>query len=297
MNGERNITTQLNQLEKQFLLALNKYEDHCFEEMKASWPMSGIHLLVGPINEMIDYVIFFAEKKIQSNLMLLRLRLQAKKIVHRFISFLISAREACEPLDYLIKPDKAISAADWYSIWSSVLLASCNKEFSTTFAREKVLIERLLLDDYHQISRPFPRSSCPKCSKAVSDNGSYIYCASCKFYVTDEIKKVCLRCQVCYCSTCKRNLGTKNYCESCKTSTEYKGGVIDECIACHYKFIFVPDLSKSLKCTYTEYGTIEPLDKEIYEKCVRIKIPGSISDQNHYGHLLHKFCQLSEMCE
>ena len=67
------------------------------------------------------------------------------------------------------------------------------------------------------------------------------------------------------------------------------------CQSCHFVKP-MKECHENMKGTYA-FGVFTPSNKEAYDKVVQIKVPDSISDPSHWGHLSWLFCEFMDSLE
>jgi GTPase SAR1 family protein len=266
------------QLDKVFWSHYQDLEDKAFGQLKG--PIDVAYLAI-PMDELQDYYKMCNQHHWKDEQAKSIFRMKA--LVRRQFCVLLSEERRSRMIEWthtLAFPQigwNSLSPEDWKTICRSVLLMSCYKSFCLTFGQEKIWIESLV-DKINRTSR-----SC-NCGATVSASSRRCgYCErDCRYSICDHCEEKAAPGTYFYCDNCGApNSGSKddeqpNCCSASQvTSTICTCGYSDAVLGFAMKDGQLASIQR--------VGTTH-----------RFKVPESVSDAGHWGHLMWMFCQIAE---
>jgi GTP-binding protein EngB required for normal cell division len=267
-----NATITENDLTSTFWACYDKLEESVFSQLTISRSTQNICLLAMPMDELIMYHQLshdagWSDEKVKAVKTM-------KELVRRLIGYLLEHERkdivSCKGNPWFQKLE-TFSLYDWGLIRSSFLLMSNDPFFIEAFGREKALIET--------VARKWP------CTPPFS---SYSLCYICGDHlkVLNDNWKSCVK--------CKMNFGQ----EGNKVSFPCHPTCLEDgeaCATCGFVRVrYGDELDMSFDVSTR---ALVPIHQEKYNKFVAIEIPASLSDTNHFGHIVWKFCQFMKSIE
>jgi len=282
------IESNINELKEAFWKAYNSVEKSCFQNVTTLGPCK-CHVLSEPIDELVAFHAVakeFGWSDAERNAVM-----RMKVLVHQMIRLFIEKANALDGgySSWSIKsknfdPWQRLSPLDWSTIWSSILLMSCDRQFCLAFGTQKMLMERELLDaqtSWHAIAKT---RCCPVClgdlpmkDQQVNCGGVVVFwakCNACKVVFTKEKYKVQGACICICCRACKARPSSLT-CSSCQSPRA--------CPTCPKDWALLNyDIKRGqTKAAYPDY----------YKLVSCVRLVDSVENKNHFGHAAYRFCE------
>lgn len=173
---------------------------------------------------------------------------------------------------------KAKTATERALILRSLMLPMCDPSFYVHYGCLRMHLESKLFDSRQENA---VTDKCPKCSSQLQQrhvNGKSVnYCSSCNTCCIEENMQMCPNHLDYELSPDDGGVVTKkfdNYTADC---------------GCHF---YVAHRQREYSPMKVENGKLIPVDKKAYEKVVTLKVPESLDDPGHFGHVVWLFCNL-----
>ncbi|KAL7557819.1 hypothetical protein ACA910_003860 [Epithemia clementina (nom. ined.)] len=224
--------------------------------------------IIDPMGQILSYVKFAKDIEIISDEKQ-RIVREAKVLVSRHISMALKQ-------EFL--NGKRLTQLDWFLIYGSMLSAASHRHFYEKFNLEKMLLEQ----SYQEASYNSIHGFCPVpvCREPLAKEYLSLYCTKCPKYYVEQSTEDCP-----YCATFKEeqnNIEEGSRCLGC--SRQYERVESFD----HLKPKL--ELIKRLQVS----GTGESATEKVHH-CV--DIPSSLSDREHFGHLIYMFCCVMDSLE
>jgi GTPase SAR1 family protein len=241
-------------------------ENTVFSQLVISPMKQSVSVLAMPMDDLISYhrlcqeAGWFDEELYTIN--------TVKGLVRRVIGSLLEQQnkdiEICGQNPWF-KNSGALSPYDWELVWQSFLLMSSDPYFIEEFGKDLVLMKTL--------TRTWPRipsfhlfSNCCVCCKPLSDSSTkWKVCSYCKIFFGEQLDVTTWLCH----------------------GFQLREGQI--CTRCGYVSVKYRDvLDLSFDVAVKKWV---PAKKANTIQYICVEIPQSISDTNHFGHIVWKYCQ------
>jgi hypothetical protein len=140
----------------EFWKCFAKCENSAFETFEASWP-NGFHALIGPMKELEMYFAIAMSPEWNEDAAHVLSRME--KFVNRFFSSLVKYQDQ-DITNYIARKSAKLTFQEWSLVWSSILLLSYDRNFCTSFGKEKIIFERLVQDAHQSATTPPLMAQC-----------------------------------------------------------------------------------------------------------------------------------------
>jgi hypothetical protein len=244
-------------------------------------------LLVGPIRELSNYFDLVVELGWEEEKE--KIRSIGEEWVHRYLKFILGKYSHVDKERDQV-PTSQLTSVDWFLILDSLLLLSCNQQFCEIFGKLKTELSFRLHVESNVMGR---LRLCLQCHRDCTLHTGGFLCSHCVIAYVDAIPQTCI---------IHNNVSTVHHSPCHARNHRYShpnNHASKKFNCCSFKYSVVNKDTKcntiaSLRQQYGPDKELIPSTTDAYEKWVHVKIPNSLHDVDHLGHMPLEFCRLIE---